>query len=91
MGDVETQVDFLLRELAGSFKSVFSLLKTTKDVRAASDAVLLQFERPRDQSEAARARRAGYGKTYFDRYAPADTSGPGFSFGAPFLLISYGL
>ena len=75
VGDVETQVDFLLRELAGSFKSVFSLLKTTKDVRAASDAVLLQFERPRDQSEAAQARRAGYGKTYFDRYAPADTSG----------------
>ena len=27
------------------------------------------------QGEAARARRAGYGKTYFDRYAPADTSG----------------
>ena len=46
VGDVETQVDFLLRELAGSFKSVFSLLKTTKDVRAASDAVLLQYERP---------------------------------------------
>ena len=71
VGDVETQVDFLLRELAGSFKSVFSLLKTTKDVRAASDAVLLQFERPRDQSEAAQARRAGYGKTYFDRYVQA--------------------
>lgn len=29
VGDVETQVDFLLRELAGSFKSVFALLKTT--------------------------------------------------------------
>ncbi len=81
----------MLQELAGSFPGVLSTLKSARDMRSASDAVLLQFERPRDQSEAARARRAGYGKTYFDRYAPADTSGPGFSFGAPFLLISYGL
>ncbi len=71
VGDVETQVDFLLRELAGSFKSVFSLLKTTKDVRAASDAVLLKYERPKNQGENVRARRAGYGKTYFDRYVQA--------------------
>ena len=75
VGDLETQVGFLLQELAGSYKGVLSTLKSAQDVRTASDAVLLQFERPADQGEAARARRAGYGKTYFDRYAPADTSG----------------
>ena len=75
VGDLEAQVGFLLQELAGSYKGVLSTLKSAQDVRTASDAVLLQFERPADQGEAARARRAGYGKTYFDRYAPADTSG----------------
>lgn len=71
VGDLEAQIGFLLQELAGSFKAVLSTLKTAQDVRTASDAVLLQFERPADQSEAARARRAGYGQTYFNRYAPA--------------------
>ena len=75
IGDLEAQLGFLLQELAGSFPGVLSTLKTAREVRSASDAVLLQFERPRDQSEAAQARRAGYGKTYFDRYAPTDTSG----------------
>lgn len=69
IGDLEAQLGFLLQELAGSFKAVLATLKTAQDVRAASDAVLLQFERPADQGEAARARRAGYGQTYFDRYA----------------------
>lgn len=71
VGDLEAQVGFLLQELAGSYKAVLDTLKAARDVRTASDAVLLQFERPADQSEAARARRAGYGQTYFDRYAPA--------------------
>lgn len=69
VGDLETQVGFLLQELAGSYKGVLAALKTARDVRTASDAVLLQFERPADQSEAVQARRAGYGQAYFDKYA----------------------
>ena len=34
-----------------------------------SDAVLLQFERPADQSETAKKRRASFGQKYYDRYA----------------------
>lgn len=49
VGDLEAQVGFLLQELAGSYKGVLSTLKSAQDVRAASDAVLLQFERPADQ------------------------------------------
>ena len=71
VGDLEAQLGFLLKELAESFKTTLATLKTAQDVRTASDAVLLQFERPADQSEAAQVRRAGYGQTYFDRYAPA--------------------
>lgn len=71
VGDLEAQLGFLLQELAGSFKSVLATLKTAQDVRTASDAVLLQFERPADQSETAQARRAGYGQVYFDKYVSA--------------------
>ena len=69
IGDLEMQLGFLMKELSTSYKSVLSVLKTAISVRAASDAVLLQFERPADQSETAKARRASYGQKYFDKYA----------------------
>lgn len=69
IGDLEMQLDFLMQELAKSYKVVLATLKTATSVRAASDAVLLQFERPADQSEAAKACRAGYGQTYYNKYA----------------------
>ncbi len=63
------QLGFLMQELSTSYKTVLATLKTATGVRAASDAVLLQFERPADQSEAVKAKRAGYGQKYFDKYA----------------------
>ena len=63
------QLGFLMKELSTSYKTVLATLKTATSVRAASDAVLLQFERPADQSEAVKAKRAGYGQKYFDKYA----------------------
>lgn len=80
IGDLEMQLGFLMQELAGGYKAVLATLKTTPSVRAASDAVLLQFERPADQSETAKARRAGYGQKYFDKYAQKGSVSPmGFS------------
>ena len=69
IGDLEMQLGFLMKELSTSYKTVLATLKTATSVRAASDAVLLQFERPADQSEAVKANRAGYGQKYFDKYA----------------------
>lgn len=69
IGNLEMQLGFLMQELSGGYKAVLATLKTASSVRAASDAVLLQFERPADQSETAKARRAGYGQKYFDKYA----------------------
>ncbi len=80
IGDLEMQLGFLMQELAGGYKAVLATLKTTTSVRAASDAVLIQFERPADQSETAKARRAGYGQKYFDKYAQkGSVSTMGFS------------
>ena len=68
IGDLDTQMEFLVYQLEKSYKSVWTILKKAKNVREASDAVLLQFERPADQSAAVQEKRAAYGQTYFDNY-----------------------
>lgn len=74
IGDLEIHLGFLMKELSESYKAVLATLKTTTSVRAASDAVMLQFERPADQSEAAKARRAGYGQAYYDKFVRKEIS-----------------
>lgn len=69
IGDEDMQVDFFIKELKESYPKVWAVLTTTKSVREASDAVLLNYERPADQSEAVRVKRDGYGQTYYDKYA----------------------
>lgn len=74
IGDLETQLSFLYKELCESYASVLAVLKTATSVRQASDVVLTKFERPADQSENTKTKRAGYGQTYFDRYAETKTN-----------------
>ena len=68
IGSLDMQLAFLWDELQG-YKSVISTLKGAKSVRAASDAVLLGFEKPADQSEAVQRKRAEYGEAYYKKYA----------------------
>lgn len=69
IGDLDTQLEFLAYQLSTSYKAVWSVLKTADSVREASDAVLLKFERPADQSVAVQEKRASYGQKYFDAYS----------------------
>ena len=69
IGDGQTQMEFLVYQLSTGYKAVWNALVNAKSVREASDAVLLKFERPADQSEAAQIKRAGFGQTYYDKYA----------------------
>lgn len=75
IGDLDMQLGFLMQELSTGYKAALSILKTATTVRAASDVVLVQFERAADQSEAAKSKRASYGQTYYDKYA-GKTSSP---------------
>lgn len=68
IGDLQTQMEFLAYQLSNDYKTVWNILKTAKTIREASDAVLLKFERPADQSEAVQVKRAGYGQKYYDSY-----------------------
>ena len=87
IGDLTMQLNFLAKELQESYKSTLDCLKNAKSVRYASDVVLTQFEKPADQSEAMKQKRAAYGQVYYDKYAsstpspapaptPAPTPGP---------------
>lgn len=69
IGDLEMQLDFLFKELSENYKTVLSVLKSATSVRTASDRVLHDFEAPADQSKAVEVKRAGYGQTYYDKYA----------------------
>lgn len=74
IGDLEMQLDFLWKELSESYKSVLTTLKTATSVLEASNAMLLKYERPADQSESVQAKRASYGQTYYDKYATKTTT-----------------
>lgn len=73
IGDLGTQLRFLMKELTESFKGVLGVLMTTTSVREASDAVLLQFERPANMGSDVQVKRAGYGQVYYDRFAASTT------------------
>lgn len=73
IGDPEMQVQFLLQEIKG-YSNVWPILLKAKTVREASDAVLIHYEKPANQSEENQARRAALGQRYFDRFASATSS-----------------
>lgn len=70
VGDLDTQLKFLMKELSESFPGVLAVLMSATSVREASNAVLLQFERPASKdTEATQSKRAGYGQGYYNKFA----------------------
>jgi hypothetical protein len=76
IGNLETQLEFLIVELSGSYKSVYNTLKAAKTVREASDAVLLKYEIPADRGETVQKKRASYGEDYFNKYGTGSATTP---------------
>ena len=77
IGDLQTQLDFLVKELTNNYStSVWRVLKEATSVLEASNAVLLKFERPADQSVTAQNKRAEFGQKYYDQYATKVTQKP---------------
>lgn len=68
IGDENMQIEYVLFELKNSYKSVWNALVNATSVKQASDIVLTQFERPADQSENMKSKRASYGETFFNKY-----------------------
>lgn len=68
IADLNMQLGFLWEELQG-YTAVMDALKKAGSVRAASDAVLTGYEKPADQSETIKKKRAEYGEGYYKKYA----------------------
>ena len=73
IGDENMQVDFMIGELMASYPSVLNVLKTATSIREASDCVLTQYERPADQSESVKAKRAAYGEDLMKQLLEGNT------------------
>lgn len=71
IGDRDMQVDHFVKMMKENYTAIWAALASAKTVREASDVVLLKFERPADQSEAVRVKRAGYGEEFLARYGGA--------------------
>lgn len=65
IGDMEMQLNYLVSELKG-YKTVWKSLTEAKSVREASDSVLLNYEKPANQSVENCAKRASYGENFYN-------------------------
>ena len=76
ISDWKMQVDYFLKEMKEDYTAIWKVLTTAKTIREASDAVLLKFERPADQSTSVQEKRASYGEEFFKKYAVTAVSTP---------------
>lgn len=74
IGNLETQLEFLYKELKESFPAVLVALRNATSVEAASTIVLTKFERPANMGDSVQKARAGYGQKYYDQFAKASTN-----------------
>ena len=75
IGDLTTQLEYLVRELKGSYRTIWQLLTTTTDIAAASDRVLTGYECPADTSAAVKKTRQGYAREFYEAYAKGGQTG----------------
>ncbi len=66
IGDETMQLNFLMQELNGSYKSVLKVLTTSQDISECAKYVMTKFERPANQSEENQNKRANYGIQLFN-------------------------
>jgi hypothetical protein len=68
IGDTKTQLEFMVSEMAG-YPGLVDVIRNATDIRNPSDFILLNYEKPLDQSEPVKVLRAKYGLNYYNRYA----------------------
>lgn len=68
IGSLSLQLDYLYQELSDSYRSVLNALETATSVYDASNIVLLQFEKPADQSQSVQDTRAEYSQKYYNKF-----------------------
>lgn len=69
VGNLQMQLEYLVKEMSESYKTAWSAVTGVTSIRAASDVVMLKYEKPAGTSEAAKAKRASYGQQFYDQFA----------------------
>lgn len=69
IGDLNMQLDFLIKELREGYIGVLNTLCNATSVLEASNEVLFRFERPANQDESVQAKRCAFGQRYYDLFA----------------------
>ena len=72
VGDLQMQLEYLVKEMSESYKTVWKAVTEAKDIRTASDIVMLKYEKPATTSEAAKKKRADYGQLFYIEYGIPD-------------------
>lgn len=90
IGDTNMQVEHFIALMKTEFPSIWKTLTTATSVRKASDAVLLQFERPADQSEKAQEERAAFGEMFLKKYAKAAPAKPTGCYASAVIAVAIG-
>jgi len=67
--DIDMQAEYLIRELK-TYEDVWETITNSRNLKECSDIVLLDFERPADQSAENRQRRYEIGKELMESYKP---------------------
>ena len=73
IGNLTMQLEYLIKEFSG-YKGLVDLMKTTSSIKEASDFILLNFERPKDQSDAVKNKRFEYSQNIYNTYAGKATT-----------------
>lgn len=72
IGDAKMQLEFMVSEMTG-YSGLVDTIKNSKDIRTTSDFIVVNYERPANQSDSVKATRANYGQSYFKKYAKTTT------------------
>lgn len=69
IGDARAQFSFLLYELSNNYSGLIEKLKTCKTVKEASDLILMQYEKPADQSDKVKNDRASRSQKFYEEFS----------------------
>lgn len=73
IGDLQMQLEFLLAEIK-LYKGVWQVLKVATSLRETTETVMLQYERPADQSETAIAKRCAIAEQFYNEFCPEEVT-----------------
>lgn len=81
IGNLDMQLEYTWSLWTSNYTTMVNTLRSAKSVREASDAVMLKFECPYDQSEPARSNRAQIGEKFYAKFACSTSAGGAISMG----------